>query len=179
MLEFIKKAFNNTYTENGARAFHSTQSDCLDLFFKAGAFRDADEKTICDAVAKAFAENPDKTMKIIFFARDVRGGMGERRFFRIAIKYLAEYAAPCIIKNIPLIAEYGRYDDLCVLLDTQCRAAAAAEIAKQLRKDNEAMKNGKNISLLAKWLPSVNASSDETKYSAKKLCRMLKLDERT
>jgi len=178
MLNYLKKEANETYTENGAKAFVSAGSDCLDLFFKAGAMRNADENTVRQAVAKAYAENPDKTMKIIFFARDVRGGLGERRFFRIAVKYAAEYAADSVKKNIPLFAEYGRYDDLCVLLDTQCKEAAAEEIKARLDKDIAAMVDGKPASLLAKWLPSVNASSKETVRLGKKLCRLLGMNEK-
>ncbi len=178
MLKYLKKEANETYTENGAKAFCSAGSDCLDLFFKAGAMRTADEEAIKQAVAKSYAEDPDKTMKIIFFARDVRGGLGERRFFRIAVKYLADFAAPCVKKNIPLIAEYGRYDDLCALLDTQCGKAAAEEIKKRLDADVSAMNDSKPASLLAKWLPSVNASSKETVRLGKKLCRMLGMNEK-
>ena len=47
----------------------------------------------------------------------------------------------------------------------------------QLAKDIEAMKKQNEISLLAKWLPSVNASNKETVRKAKKLCRMLGMSE--
>ncbi len=168
---------NETYTENGAKAFASSGSDCLDLFFAAGALRSANEDRIRALVARAYAENPDKTMKIIFFARDVRGGLGERRFFRIAMRFLAEIAPKSVEANIRNIAEYGRYDDLCVLLDTACSRSATAVIKERLDADIAAMNEGKPASLLAKWLPSVNASSAETKRLAKKLCKLLGMNE--
>lgn len=38
------------------------------------------------------------------------------------------------------------------------------------------MAEGKNISLLAKWLPSVNASNKATKYNARKIAKALEMD---
>lgn len=78
--------------------------------------RNSTAAEIADYVTRAYAEDPDKTMKIVFFARDVRGGFSERRFFRLAVAALVRTAPGAVKKNIPLFAEYGRYDDLCVLL---------------------------------------------------------------
>ena len=177
-LNALKAKANETFTENGGRAYISTHSDCLDLFFKAGAMRNASEEEIGAAVLRAYAEDPNKAMKIIFFARDVRGGLGERRFFRIAVKHLAYSAPKSVIKNIPLFAEYGRFDDLCTLLGTPCENEAAAALKEQLDKDIAGMAEGKPVSLLAKWLPSVNASSKETVKSAKKLFDIFCMSEK-
>lgn len=178
-LNALKARANETLTENGGRAYISTRSDCLDLFFKAGAMRNSSEVEIGRAVLRAYAEDPHKTMKIIFFARDVRGGLGERRFFRIAVRHLAFAAPESVIKNIPLFAEYGRYDDLCTLLGTPCENEAAAAIKAQLDKDVSDMAEGRPVSLLAKWLPSVNASSKETVRNAKKLCNIFCMSEKS
>lgn len=178
MLTMLKNESSTAYTENGAVTNRSTLSECLDLFFTAGAMRKSDAERIADAVVKAYCEDPEKTMKIIFFARDVRGGLGERRFFRIAMETLAEFAPEAVKRNIPLIAEYGRYDDLCVLLGTSCGNEAAAEIKRVLDDDLKAMAESRSVSLLAKWMPSVNASSRQTVALAKKLCRMLHMTER-
>lgn len=177
MLNALKN-IPDTFTENGAVTFSTSGSDCLDLFFKAGAFRNTDEATVAKAVLRAYTEDPDKAMKIIFFARDVRGGLGERRFFRIAIKALAAVAPESVRANIENIAEYGRYDDLCALLDTVCADDAVAVIKERLDADISAMSEGKPVSLLAKWLPSVNASSAETVRMGRFLCRKLKMSER-
>lgn len=88
MLNYLKKESNITSTENGAVAYRTSGSYCLDLFFGAGGMRNADEDTIAAYVLRAYAEDPEAAMKIIFFARDVRGGLGERRFFRAAVKPL-------------------------------------------------------------------------------------------
>ena len=177
MLNFLKNDNNLTYTENGGTAYNSTQSFCLDLFFKAGAMRNSSPNEIADTVIRAFAENPDTAMKIVFFARDARGGLGERRFFRIAVAALVDFAADSIRKNIPLFAEYGRYDDLCVLIGTPLENDAAAFIKIQLNKDIEAMCSGGKASLLAKWLPSVNTSSKNTRNNGRRIAALLGMCE--
>ncbi len=178
MLQFLKNESDNSYTENGGKTYRSSGSDCLDLFFKAGASRNTSEEDIACAVCRAYAEDPLKTMKIIFFARDVRGGLGERRFFRAAVKTLAENAPDSVRANIKNFAEYGRYDDLCVLLETPCAESAVREIKLRLDEDKELLKCGGAVSLLAKWLPSVNASSEKTRKLARKLCKMLSMSEK-
>lgn len=169
---------NETYTENGAKAYLTSGSNCLDLFFAMGALRGAEEEEkIRNLVTRAYAESPEKTMKLVFFGRDIRGGLGERRFFRVAIKHLASIATDSVKANIANIPEYGRYDDLCTLVDTPCADEAVKVIKERLNADIEAMRSGKSASLLAKWLPSVNASSADTKVLAKKICRMLGMNE--
>ena len=100
MLELLKEESNKTYTENGAVTYNGTKSYCLDLFSTIGALRSADETEIIKRFIRAYNENPDMAMKILFYARDVRGGIGERRVFRIILKFLALYNKQSLIKNI-------------------------------------------------------------------------------
>ncbi len=177
MLNFLKKESNTTYTENGGTAYRSTGSYCLDMFFKAGAMRNSTEEEIADAVTRAYAEDPDKTMKIVFFARDARGGLGERRFFRIAVSALVKFAPDAVRKNIALFPEYGRFDDLCVLLGTPLEKDAVSLIKSQLNADVEAMNTNGKASLLAKWMPSVNTSSKETRNMGRRIAALLGMSE--
>ncbi|MCR5540959.1 MAG: DUF2828 family protein [Ruminococcus sp.] len=177
MLNFLKKEANLTFTENGGTAYRSSESFCLDMFFKAGAMRNSSEEEIAQTVIRAYTANPDKTMKTIFFARDARGGLGERRFFRCAISALADFAPESVKKNIPLFAEYGRYDDLCILLGTELEKDAASIIITQLQKDIKAMQENQPASLLAKWLPSVNASSKDTRNKGRRMAALLGMSE--
>lgn len=177
MLEYLKNEANRTLTENGAATYRTSCSDCLDLFATIGALRHSNESIIINRFMRAYTENPDLAMKILFFARDVRGGLGERRVFRIILDWLAHNEKISVFKNISFIPEYGRYDDLLVLLDSDCESVVVALVKSQLAKDIEAMKKQKEISLLAKWLPSVNASNKETVIKAKKLSRMLGMSE--
>lgn len=178
MLNMLKSEASLTHTENGALTHSTSGSFCLDLFFRAGGMRNASGQEIADVVLRAFAEDETKTLKIVFFARDARGGLGERRFFRIAVRTLAQHAPEAIIRNIPYFAEYGRFDDLCVLLHTPCEQAAVAAIAAQLEADRQAMQAGGKVSLLAKWLPSVNASAVETRENGRYLAVRLGMTER-
>lgn len=173
MLEYLKKEAGRTYTENGALTHASTHSHCLDLFATVGALREQSEEVIRTRFVRAFTEDPDLAMKLLFFARDVRGGLGERRVFRICLQWLANNVLHTVKKNIPYIAEYGRWDDLLSLLGTPCQYLALAQIRKQLMADLTAMDMGDDVSLLAKWLPSVNASNPETVRMAKQVARYL------
>ncbi|MBQ6266254.1 MAG: DUF2828 family protein [Clostridia bacterium] len=173
MLNYLKHEAAKTYTENDARTYRSTGADCLDLFSSIGAIRRNTEEDIIDRFLRAFTENPDLAIKILFFGRDVRGGLGERRVFRILLKWLAENAPQSLRKNIGYIAEYGRWDDLLALLDTPCRSDALRVIETQLEADKKALAAGDEVSLLAKWLPSVNASNAETVRHAKTVAKHL------
>lgn len=82
MLKFLKKEANMTHTENGAVTYRSTQSECLDLFATIGALRRERDEEITNRFLRAYAEDADLAMKTLFFARDLRGGIGERRVFR-------------------------------------------------------------------------------------------------
>ncbi|MDO5490716.1 MAG: DUF2828 family protein [Bacteroidaceae bacterium] len=177
MLKFLKAEANRTRTENGAVTNVSTYSDCLDLFATIGAIRNRDNQEVIDRFVRAYTEDKTKALKILFFARDIRGGLGERKVFRTIIKWLADNEPEVMKKNIRHIAEYGRYDDLLCLLDTTCRELALECIAKQLKLDVEAMENGGEISLLGKWLPSVNTSSSEAVRNAKIVARYLHMTD--
>ena len=179
MLQELKKESNYTLTENGALTYGSTMSDCLDLFATIGGLRRAQESEIVKRFIRAYAENPDVAMKVLFFARDVRGGLGERRVFRSILKYLCETHADSVTKNLEWIAEFGRYDDLLILLDTPCEEAAIAFLENQLEKDVMALAADSNqISLLAKWLPSVNTSNPEKVRLGKKLAAAFGMSEK-
>lgn len=106
MLQYLKNEANLTHTENGAVTYQSTQSECLDLFATIGAIRRESDEEITNRFLRAYAENADLAMKTLFFARDIRGGIGERRVFRTILKWLAHNEPQSVEKNIPYIAEY-------------------------------------------------------------------------
>ena len=171
MLNELKIEANRALTENGAATYLTTELDCLDLFATVGALRREKDGEIIDRFRRAYAEDPDLAMKILFFARDVRGGLGERRVFRTALRSLAFDAPQSVAKNVERIAEYGRWDDLLTLIGTPCEKAALDLMLEQLDADVNAAEKGEPVSLLAKWLPSVNASNADTCRMAKHLAR--------
>lgn len=175
MLELLKEATNKTFTENGAVTLASTGSECLDLFATIGAIRRRSDDEIILRFSRAFAEDRDLAMKILFYARDVRGGLGERRVFRVITNWLASNATSSLVKNLKIIPEYGRWDDLITLFDTSISSEVLEEIKKQLADDKENSLGNKSVSLLGKWMPSINATSPKTIELARKLARALGL----
>ncbi len=163
MLEHLKQEANYTLTENAALTLKSTGSECLDLFATIGALRNATPDEIMTRFLRAFAENPTLALRTAFYARDIRGGLGERRTFRVILNWLAKNSPDSVIKNITLIPEYGRYDDLLFLIGTPCEESLLALIKDQLNADLVS----DTPSLLAKWLPSINASNPQTRHLAK------------
>ncbi len=170
MLNHLNNHFNKTTTTNGAKAFVSTESAVLDLFSQGGAYRSHSDEEVARLFSKAFAENPTLAMKTLFYLRDVREGQGERRLFRVALKHLALHNPESLKKNLHLISKFGRWDDMWVLLETGLKDDVIRLVRDQLLIDKES----DNPSLLAKWLPSQNASSYQTKKYANIIQKGLK-----
>ena len=179
MLQHLKNEANRTFTENGAVTHATTYSDCLDLFATIGALRSSNEQDIINRFIRAYSENPNLALKTVFFARDIRGGLGERKVFRVCLKWLAENATSSAKKNLIHVAEYGRWDDLLSLMGTPCESDVLALIKKQLDADLTALDKSGDVSLLAKWLPSVNASNARTVVYAKRIARSLGMADST
>ena len=178
ILTALGKESNKAYTENGARSNRSTGSHCLNFFAACGAMRGADVDLQLRLFVRAYAENKDLALRTLFYARDIREGLGERDLFRNVLSWLAVKRPHSVMKNLPFIAEYGRWDDILSLLGTPCEAAAVQAIRDQLQQDLASLEKDESISLLAKWLPSVNPSSEEKKNRARLLCRRLKTTEK-
>ena len=150
-------------TENGAVKRKTTKSAVLDMFALCGAYRKRSDADCILAFKNALEEDESLALKCLFYLRDCRGGQGERRFFRVCFKWLADNAPAAAIRNLDNVSEYGRWDDLIYsTLGTKIELNALTIIAKQLALDTEC----KTPSLLAKWLPSENASSAKTKKAA-------------
>lgn len=170
--ETLNNELNVSTTENGAIGYHTTGKELLDLNFAVASLRNMSDEEVVKRFKKAFCEDKILAMKWLFFARDVRQGLGERRLFRVVLADLVNSNPEMVIPVIDLIPEYGRYDDLWCLLDNDKSADVVYQIVyAQLTTDLADMEKGKPISLLAKWMPSINASSAKTKEYGKKLCK--------
>ena len=174
----IGEDFNESVTENGAVGYRTSGKELLDLNFAVSSLRNEAPERIKQRFTKAFFENKLLAIKWLFFAGDVRGGLGERRLFRIGMEYLAENEAETANKLLKLIPEYTRWDNLVVLLDTSLCDNVVAIIKEQLNNDMYQMGRKNAISLCAKWMPSANASSNETRRLAKVLISKLGMTER-
>ena len=176
--ETLNEYFNSSVTENGAVGYKTTGKELLDINFSITSMRNMSEQKIVEKFVKVFYEDKMLAVKWLFFARDAREGIGERRLFRICMKYLAKNHKEIVCAVLDLVAEYGRYDDILCLLDTDLKDDVLNIIKNQLDKDMVDMKDSKPISLLAKWLPSCNASSKETKRLAHIVVSGLGITER-
>lgn len=171
----LDKESSKTVTQKGATVYDDAGQKVLNYFFQGGAMRNRPEEDIRQLVREAYSEDAESTILITFYLRDIRGGQGERRMFRIAINEIAQHdeRVAHLVEEIP---EYGRWDDLFSLQDTQVEEEIWDTIRYQLTKDIE---SDEGVSLLAKWMPSENASSDETQDLAYDCMDALDLSPRT
>lgn len=181
--EAMKKETEKKYTENGALAYSTSGNGALlDFFSTCGALRSRSEEDIRNKFAAAFNENPLLATKALFYTRDIRqGGLGERRTFRICLKWLSDNYPEIITKNLPNISFFGRIDDMYCLFDTEKKnnkKDVLDFIGEVLMRDTELASENKPISLIGKWLPSVNTSSSQTRRYATIIRKHLCLSER-
>lgn len=170
MSSFINAATNmsTTVTENGALAYTTTGDKILDFFSIAGGMRSRSVSEICDKFRAAFNENSLLATKALFYSGDVRGGLGERRTFRTCLNWLARNHSDIVILNMDNIPHYNRWDSLFSLINTPVEDVMWAFIGETLRNDLFLLENNKPISLLAKWMPSINTSSKNTRELARR-----------
>lgn len=170
----------NKLTANGAKAYSSTQGGAvLDLFSCIGTLRNDTDKAV--SMWRA-ARNEDKELadNLILYTRDIRNtGIGERALGKALLKELAKVDPRKVARNFDTIVSAGRWDDLFIFIGTPLEDEVIDFIKEAWLADAKAMAEGKPISLLAKWMPSINTSSASTRALAKKIARRFNLKERT
>lgn len=142
LLNALQKQQTVIKTENGAKTFSSSMNACVDLFFMIGASRNRSDRDIISMFIRAYNENKELALKILAYSRDPRGGMGERRFFRVILKHLAESNLDVV--NLGYVPVIGRWDDLLELLNTNLKANVIDIVNYGLANNN---------ALCAKWMP--------------------------
>ena len=175
ILDELKSTSNRTTTENGALTYLSSGKYNLDLFATIGALRGSENSKILKVFTRAFAEDQTLALRILFFARDIREGLGERETFRTIIFWLGNHYPEVICRYFDAIVEFGRYDDLFALFYTAAEKRMLQYVAETFRRDIEALERGENVSLLGKWLPSDNASNRQTVTFAVRLASYMGL----
>ena len=138
-LNALKETASETRTMNGAKAYSTTGDACLDLFSVAGGMRYRSPVDQIRLFDRAYIENPELAMKLLFYIRDIRGGMGERQLFRTLIRHVAKIWPASAEKIVALIPEFGRYDDLFCLLGTKAEKAVTRLVKQQLDHDLNAL----------------------------------------
>jgi hypothetical protein len=174
-LKALKNETNIGVTANGAIVNATTNSYIVDYFATFGAMRNSSDEDVVSTFNKAFCENPEYAIKLLFYFRDIRGGVGERRIFKIILQLLAKNHPEIIKNNLEIIPEFGRWDDLFCLLGTPLEEDVIKLITTQLEKDLKS----DNPSLLAKWMPSINTSSKNTRKLAFKFMKKLGYNAKT
>lgn len=175
----FRQAANWTTTENGATVKSTTGSSLLNLFARIGGMRNATESEITRMWHDARNENEELADNLVLYVRNVRdGGIGERRIGRILLKELAKANPEKIRRNLSTIVNAGRWDDLYCLEGTKVWADVLTFLERQFKEDIVNVAEEKPISLLAKWLPSPNTSSRETRRLATVLYSSFGLTER-
>lgn len=164
-----------SYTENGGAGYATTGKALLDLNFAVSSFRNRSEQEIASAFAEAYRESPENAIVWLFFARDIRGGMGERRLFRACMRFLAKWHKKEAVAVLDLLPEYGRWDDLvCMLNIPEVKKEVFSIIRKQLLADiQECNKKNGQVSLLGKWIPSEHCRKRVDRAIAQELMSML------
>lgn len=168
---------NISVTENGAIGKKTTGKALLDLNFLLSSMRNMAPDHIWDLFLLAYNENPSLALKWLFFARDARGGCGERRTFRVIFERFCRENPDLAVRLIHLIPFYGRWDDVVevIFADVPClvRDEAIRMLTKQINADVQVCfdvlldkQADCSVSLLAKWMPSLQTSSDETRRRA-------------
>ena len=172
---------NQTLSENQGIVYKSTgEGALLDLFALIGGMRHQSDNEIIDKWKAAYKENPELAANLILYTRNCRnGGLGERRIGRLLLKELAMIEPEKVKRNFQTIVDTGRFDDLYVLEGTPCESEMWGFIKNTLVLDVTLMKENEPISLLAKWMPSINTSSKKSRRLANKFCNITGLSPRT
>lgn len=170
LLNGLKQQMNMKTTENGAPALKSTLNSVLDMFALGGSYRSRSDSDCITLFQKAYEADSTLSLRCLFWIRDIRGGSGERRFFRVCYNWLANNYPEAAERNLEYVSEMGRWDDYYALVDTPLEEKMFAFLHEQLKRDCASLVTGdkEGVSLLGKWLPSENASSYKTKILATK-----------
>lgn len=160
--ECLKNETNWKKTENGRDALRSTNSSILDFFGNILSYRKKSVEETTQAFNKAYNEDSTLAMKLLFYLRNIRGlGQGERHTFRTIVRYMAFEHPEVMRSNLENISIFGRFDDYYAFVDTPLEDDAF-EVLKNAVKHDLDEKDDTKLTLVGKWLKSVNTSSKES-----------------
>ena len=172
MKAILESEKNKQLTENGAVGYKTTGKHLVDLNFKVTSMRNGISDSDMDIFVQAMREDLEYTIKWLFFMRDIRGGMGERDAFQeLYMKYGACYPNEAKA-TLKLVAEFGRWKDVIDIIakDHQNILGGMELVKEAFTNDIKNCAMNKPISLLAKWMPSINASA-KARQQAKKIAK--------
>ena len=175
----LDRVNNMQQTENGALGYSTTGKNLVDLNFTVPSNHNNVSLENIQKFLDALKEDMVSAVKWMFYLRDIREGLGERDSFVNLFMTLYGYDKEAALKVLPLIPEYGRWKDVIDILDRAAEDGVLsghiyALLEAQLMEDCQNMSEGKSISLLAKWMPSIN-STKKARRVAMRIARNLKL----
>jgi len=164
----------NTVTENGAAAYSSTGSACLDFF--SWVERDTPSDKVVELFRAAYLENPHLALKVLFNLRDcIKNGKQEKRVSFDALNFLKSWKPKTYLKNLHGFVSHGCYKDALVLhsmgrhpldADAELRLMSATLMDDQ----SKLAAGGKvSVSLAGKWAPTEGCSFDKKTRAAHKI----------
>lgn len=130
-----------TRTANGMKTFDSSKNSLVDLFFMIGASRGKD---LSKQFTTALKQDETLALRLLMWARDVRGGAGERDVVRTILLALEKNYPEALMRVLPHLPEFGRWDDMLIFKTKAVKDVAYTLIGNALRESN---------GLAAKWMP--------------------------
>lgn len=161
LIDAMSQMNNITTTTNGATVYKSTKNPIVDFFYFIGGTTSGEQ-----AIQKfdaAFEEDKDMAIRVLLYARDIRGGMGKRTIPRVILNHIATTYPLLAVALLPKIAELGRWDDLFAYFHTPVEENAVYFWCNALALGDN---------LAAKWAP--REKSNKREY-ARKLRKMMGL----
>jgi len=176
-----------TRTENNALAYSSSGQANVNLFTML--VRGVEQDKVDLWMEKAWEENPEMAVKVVFLNRDIRGGKGERACSYQALIWMRRNKPKTYAGNIyKITSDYGCYVDLLKIgrmskLDKQKllgkELLELELLAKQLKKDKLLLGEGKKeISLAAKWAPTERCHFDKKGGYARRIAKLMYPEEK-
>lgn len=166
----------NTFTANGAISNKNIDDARVDLFYKT--CRGLSEEDLHELMDNSWKKDPLDTLKLMAYTRDIRGGKGERDIFKMMLVWLAKQDQGNLLLNLEQFIDYGRYDDVVVLVETKLSDEIIELFRNVLVSDLDKMERGESVSLLAKWFPSENKKLDKRYKIYNKLAKKMKKTNR-
>lgn len=151
-----------TLTENGAYALPTSGNSFVDFFMMF--VRGISNETLDKYMSTCWNQDPEKTVGIVFHARDRENGKKEKNISNRAMIWLRKHKYNTYQKNLrKYVSKYGCWKDVSYIALKMAREHSfeTSCFAKQLQLDKENLetRNYNDISLCAKW-----ASSEKDKY---------------
>jgi len=166
--------------ENNDLAWATAGNACLDLFFKT--VRGITKENLIPLLEASWLECPEATLRLIFQARDCRGGKAEKKIFYDSLAWLYSKSVATVLHNLPHVPFYGTWKDLLALVEQvpELKSAVGQIFATQLKEDLRLLsalefnpEDKMKISLCAKWAPSEGHHHDTKTKLSKEIANLL------